>query len=914
MLLWKRWRRRDKARCKSSSAVNRARPCLEALETRDCPALALTQAGINAGLSLSVFSYNYPHPGLVGPWGITFPATGGVLVSDSPGNLHYFASDTDGQDAGSVPTQSYGPGNARDIVTINGKNYMGQDAGSNQIEQVNDDGTLNQVIVSSLPGHSFGMVADPANGHVFVSIELDKSNSEIVDVDPIAHTWKKFVKNGLMDGITISADGSTLYAARRTDDHIVGFATSTGNLVFDSGFVAGGPDGITVGTGLYTQFLVVNTNAGTVIGINLNTKHQTVVADGGSRGDFARTDYRNGSFLVSQTAEVDRISFPPVTLNVQGPSKVYTGVPFNVTITAVDGGGNTVTSYTGTVDFSSSDNQASLPGRYTFTSSDQGTHTFSVTLNSPGSQTVTITDIANESIDGNISDSVSRAPAHLRIDTIGETVAGAPFSVTVTAVDASNNTVTDYAGTVSFSTSDYQGIVPAQYTFGSSDQGVHTFSNEVTFKTAGNQSITATDTANLSVNGAATLAVDPAAADHLHIEDAGTTIAGLIFPVTIIALDPYNNTATSYVGTVSFGSSDIQAGLPAAYPFTSTDAGAHIFGVTLKTAGTQSLTVADTATPSPAGAGTSIVVSPGPVAQLAVTGYLNPTVAGVRHRFAVTAEDAYGNLVPTYRGLVTVRATDRRAIVPKKPYRFRLADQGTHSFVAMFKTAGSQALVAHARGLVSVPEAGITVLPGVPTKLLVSAPSKGWVAGQGEPVTVTLKDGFGNLATNYTGTVQFTSTDLQAVLPAPYPFTAGDAGRHTFTVVFKTAQQQRLVVTDTALPKLKVQVAGIQVHPAAAASFQLLVPYSVTVGQPFVFTILARDAFNNIATGYTGTVQFTSSDTQALLPVSVTFKSKAHGRQTAQVTFETLDGQTLTATDSQNNALTGTSGPILVIQ
>jgi hypothetical protein len=915
MRAWNRLFRRKPSRSKSSPAALRARPCLESLEGRWCPALALTQAGINAGLSLSVFAYDFPHPGTVGPWGITFPSTGGVLVSDSPGHLHYFATDTDGQDAGSVPTQTYGAGNARDIVTIGGKNYMGQDDGSNRIVQVNDDGTFNQVIVSGLTGHSFGMVADPANGHVFDSIEVvPKTKSEIVDVDPNAHTWKKFVTNGLMDGITISADGSTLYAARRTDSHIVGFDTTTGKLVFDSGFVAGGPDGTTVGTGLYTQFLIVNCNDGTVVAINLNTKKQAVVASGGSRGDFARTDYRNGSFLVSQTAEVDRISFPPVFLHVHSPTTVYTGTPFSVTVTAVDGNGNTVTSYTGTVDFTSNDPLANLPGRYTFTSSDQGSHTFSVTLNTKGNESVSITDNANESIDGSISEAVTLPPDHLQIAGTGASVAGSPFSITVTAQDASGNTVTSYSGTVHFSGGGGQAILPADYTFTSSDQGSHTFTNEVTLKAAGLQIFSAYDTADNSVGAVDTVNVSPAGTDHFRVDGPSQVVAGAAFPVTVTAEDPYDNTVTGYAGTVSFGSSDPQqSGLPGNYPFTNIDAGVHIFSVALYTAGTQSVTMADTGTPSIFGNDSGIMVSPAAAAKLAVSGYPNPTVAGARHGFTVTVEDAFGNLVPTYRGNITLRTSDRRGTLSAKSYKLRPADQGSHSFAALFKTAGNQSLMASARGLARDPEAGIVVLPGTPTQLLLSGLPSSCVAGQSKSVSVMLKDAYGNLATNYVGTVHFASSDPQAGLPDPYPFTAADAGRHTFAVTFKTARTQRLVVADTELPGLKALEAGIQVRAAAAASFQFIVPSSVIAGRSFTVTVIARDAFDNIATSYAGAVHLTTGDSQPVLPANFAFKAASHGRQTLKLVLATIDQTTLTATDNNDDIVTGTSAPIQVI-
>ncbi len=49
-------------------------------------------------------------------------------------------------------------------------------------------------------------------------------------------------------------------------------------------------------------------------------------------------------------------------------------------------------------------------------------------------------------------------------------------------------------------------------------------------------------------------------------------------------------------GTAHFTSSDIQAVLPANYTFTGVDAGVHVFSVTLKTAGSQSITATDTVT------------------------------------------------------------------------------------------------------------------------------------------------------------------------------------------------------------------------------------------------------------------------------------------------------------------------------
>ena len=54
-------------------------------------------------------------------------------------------------------------------------------------------------------------------------------------------------------------------------------------------------------------------------------------------------------------------------------------------------------------------------------------------------------------------------------------------------------------------------------------------------------------------------------------------------------MDAFGNTATGYLGTVHFTSSDGPAVLPANYTFIAGDNGVHTFTtVTLKTAGTQS--------------------------------------------------------------------------------------------------------------------------------------------------------------------------------------------------------------------------------------------------------------------------------------------------------------------------------------
>src|SRR5262249_21153685 len=95
------------------------------------------------------------------------------------------------------------------------------------------------------------------------------------------------------------------------------------------------------------------------------------------------------------------------------PATVAAGVPFNLTVKAVDPFGQAAIGYTGPVHSSSSAGQAVLPDDYTFPSAAAGTHPFTsgAPLKTAGSQSVTAADTATGSITGSASVSVNPAAA-----------------------------------------------------------------------------------------------------------------------------------------------------------------------------------------------------------------------------------------------------------------------------------------------------------------------------------------------------------------------------------------------------------------------------------------------------------------------------------------------------------------------
>ncbi|MHB1559763.1 MAG: beta strand repeat-containing protein, partial [Isosphaeraceae bacterium] len=583
----------------------------------------------------------------------------------------------------------------------------------------------------------------------------------------------------------------------------------------------------------------------------------------------------------------------------------------DVTVTAYDPFGNVATGYTGTVALASSDGQAALPSSYAFTAADAGIHQFSVTLKTAGNQSITATDSASNLSGSEASIAVQAAAAHsLEVSGFPATdTAGTAASLTVTAYDPFGNVATGYSGTVALASSDGQAVLPASYTFAASDDGKHTFT--VTLKTAGNQSITATDQTDNLTGSQSGIAVQAAAASSFQVSGFPTIdTAGASHDVTVTAYDPFGNVATGYTGTVALASSDGQAALPSSYAFTAADAGIHQFSVTLKTAGNQSITATDQAS-NLSGSEASIAVNAAAAAGFRVSGFPTPDTAGAVHGVTVTAVDPFGNTVSNFTGTVALTSSDGKAALPSS-YTFAASDAGTHQFRLALDTAGTQSITATdpADSLTGA-QGSIAVQAAAASSFQVSGFPSPDIAGASHNVAITVYDPFGNIVTDYTGTVKFASSDGQAALPPSYTFTAADAGVHQFSVTLKTAGTQSIIVSDHA-DGVNGSVTGIAVNAAAAAGFRVSgFPTPDTAGASHEVTVTAVDPFGNTVSNFTGTVTLASSDGQAVLPAGHTFTAGDAGTFRFSVILDTAGNQSITATDQADN-LTGTQSGIAV--
>jgi hypothetical protein len=212
------------------------------------------------------------------------------------------------------------------------------------------------------------------------------------------------------------------------------------------------------------------------------------------------TDTLSATITGSATTTVN--AAPAAThFQVFAPRHIVAGVPTEVTVVALGANNKLASSYAGTIALTSSDPAATLPGNYTFVASDHGVHTFQVTFNTAGSESIIATDTITTSITGQTSVNVTTAGAvtHFGLITLGPALVGFPAPVEVVALDSHNNIVAGYTGTVHFTSSDANATLPSDYTFVAGDHGEHLF--EVTFAMSGRQTVTATDTTSSSITG-----------------------------------------------------------------------------------------------------------------------------------------------------------------------------------------------------------------------------------------------------------------------------------------------------------------------------------------------------------------------------------------------------------------------------
>ncbi len=259
-------------------------------------------------------------------------------------------------------------------------------------------------------------------------------------------------------------------------------------------------------------------------------------------------------FADQGTNSIGRFVAPNCFLSVTPAfPQVPAGSTIDVTVQAVDAYDQPDPTYQGTIHFASTDPEAVLPDDYTFTAADQGVHTFTVPSlgSTAGVKTLTATDTADGTIRGESVVRVTGLPAtQLGVHGPATVAPRTPFNLTVAAVDPYGNLDPTYAGTVTFSSTDLQAVLPHDYTFDPvRDHGAHTFSG-VVLVTTGTQTISVQDVVNglsgstqVRVQGPGDRPGSGTRKDGLGVALAGgadLTGAARLFPAAVTASLPEN--------------------------------------------------------------------------------------------------------------------------------------------------------------------------------------------------------------------------------------------------------------------------------------------------------------------------------------------------------------------------------------
>ena len=353
-------------------------------------------------------------------------------------------------------------------------------------------------------------------------------------------------------------------------------------------------------------------------------------------GDFALT------FTSISSIATEHQSFTLTSHDITAKTLVVTASPSSVTagglvsgtITAYDAQGAVATTDQDAISFTDTDLQATVPGGHLV----NGAATFSTHLKTVGSQTVTVTDAG---ISGT-SNAVTVTPAAATSYTVvppSSATAGITVPTTITAMDPYGNIDTNDNGDVTVSSTDSAVTQTPTVTLAAG-----TVTLPVMFFTAGNQTITANDAGSSGVTGSSSPVSVSAGATTQLVETTATSVtAGSTNSISVQPQDAFGND-TNATDTVHFTSSDPNAVLPADGPVNAL--GAPL--VTLKTAGSQTVTVTDVTNSGVTASTVTVSVVAGPAQGVSPNvGNQQSTPAG--HDFgsplSVLVTDANGNPV-----------------------------------------------------------------------------------------------------------------------------------------------------------------------------------------------------------------------------------------------------------------------------
>jgi hypothetical protein len=475
---------------------------------------------------------------------------------------------------------------------------------------------------------------------------------------------------------------------------------------------------------------------------------------------------------------------------------------------------------------------------------------------------------------------VAFGPAtHLVLEAASATpAAGEADNLTITAKDASNDTVGAYAGThglifegAGVATSGEEPVVVdesgVERNFGEATEITFT-EGKATVSSAinGVMSLYKAEAAHIkvkegSLNNGAGLAVTvkAAAAKRFSVPTPSEQEASIAFNVTLTATDEYGNTATSYAGKKTIAWSE-----PASSPSGKAPSYTTAITFTAGVGAAASTRLYDAqSTTLKAKEGTIEGTTAGFTVRAATAKkFTVPTPAeqeaGAAFNVTLTAIDEYSNVATSYTGAKTLTwsgpANAPNGTAPEYPTSATAvtftAGVGTASAIKLFDVQ-STTLKAK-EGTIEVTSSSFTVKAASATSFSLPTPTEK-EAGATISETVSALDTWHNPAKSYAGakTLAFSEpasspSGKAPVYPATVTFTSG-AG--TASIKLYDAQTTTLKATEGTI---EGTTGAFVVKAAATKKLTVPTPSEQEAGVVFSVTLTATDEYGNLAKGYTG--------------------------------------------------------------
>jgi hypothetical protein len=280
--------------------------------------LMLTPAGIADGFTLSTYATgvggnNYS---FLAAAPLLNPNVGTMAVVDYAHGLLRTFADADGQTYGSALNSVSLP-SVVNIADAGGKTYATRFNVANGLYAVSNSLGLTPVTVTGGFTPFYGFAGNPVTGHL-LAYGAGSSGNGVYDINPLTGANTLIVSGSSFDGVSVSPDGTTMYV-ENASSQVLGYNIATHAQVFSVSSTHA-PDGTgVIAGGQFNGYVVANNNDGTVSLINPTGTVQTIIASGGTRGDFTSPDSNNGTLLLSEYDFSYRLGAPGGSF---GPSPV----------------------------------------------------------------------------------------------------------------------------------------------------------------------------------------------------------------------------------------------------------------------------------------------------------------------------------------------------------------------------------------------------------------------------------------------------------------------------------------------------------------------------------------------------------------------------------------------------------------